>query len=249
MEKALSIVTSSVLQYPEKREQLALLAEAAIPPPPVSARARQLLDQGILCDLREGNAPYRPRYTMPDYGRALRRGSAYLDLAPAEDLIDAVNHLLILYRHVPSVTGMPVYLGHIDALLEPFWHTVGPDLRKRLLRLFFDNLGRTMPSGFAHANLGPDDSEVARAVLDLEAERGQAVPNLSLKITPQSPDSLLRAAAACAMACGKPYFVNHPELSRALGRPYGVASCFNTLPERGGSHTLVRLDLKALATI
>ena len=41
-------------------------------------------------------------------------------LEPPEDIWDAVSNLLILYRHVPSVIGGPVYIGHIDRLLEPF---------------------------------------------------------------------------------------------------------------------------------
>lgn len=29
----------------------------------------------VICDLGEGPAPYRPRYTMPDYAKALQEGS------------------------------------------------------------------------------------------------------------------------------------------------------------------------------
>ena len=68
----------------------------------------------------EGHAPYKPRYVLPDYARFLAHGSEWLELEGAKDLDDALSLLTILYHHVPSVTSMPVYLGQLDALLQPY---------------------------------------------------------------------------------------------------------------------------------
>ena len=43
------------------------LAEEALDPPPVSAECAEALATGLLSDLSEGHAPYRPRYLLPDY--------------------------------------------------------------------------------------------------------------------------------------------------------------------------------------
>ncbi|MCP5694034.1 DUF3029 family protein, partial [Klebsiella pneumoniae] len=82
--------------------------------------ARRALDEGVICDMFEGHAPYKPRYVLPDYARFLANGSEWLELEGAKDLDDALSLLTILYHHVPSVTSMPVYLGQLDALLQPY---------------------------------------------------------------------------------------------------------------------------------
>jgi YjjI family glycine radical enzyme len=45
--------------------------------------------------------------------------------------------------------------------------------------------------------------------------------------------------------CGKPHFVSHRLMTRDLGERYAAVSCYNSLKIGGGSHTLVRLNLKA----
>jgi YjjI family glycine radical enzyme len=243
--------TLSILQSPlepwQKRNRLAAQAEGALPAPGHTPEVRALFDRGVLCDLFEGNAPYRPRYVLPDYQVLLARGSAYLDLAPARDLFEAVGALLAAYRFVPSITGFPVYVGQLDELLEPFWEQEPPSTRERLLELLLVQIDRTLPDAFVHLNLGPRDTGVGRAVLAMERRLRKAVPNISLKVAPETPDAFLEEAAATALETGKPYFVNHPALSEALGGAYGVASCYNTLPLGGGAHTLVRVNLAALA--
>ena len=114
------IVTSSVLTPEQKRHFLALEAENALPYPENSAQAQAALADGAICDMFEGHAPYKPRYVLPDYARFLANGSAWLELEGAQDLDDALSLLSILYHHVPSVTAMPVYLGHLDELLSPY---------------------------------------------------------------------------------------------------------------------------------
>lgn len=103
------IVTSPVLSPEQKRHFLALEAENNLPYPQLPAEARRALDEGVICDMFEGHAPYKPRYVLPDYARFLANGSEWLELEGAKDLDDALSLLTILYHHVPSVTSMPVY--------------------------------------------------------------------------------------------------------------------------------------------
>ena len=235
------------LEPHQKRQRLAAEAEAALPAPSGGPAADRYLEQGVLCTLFEGNAPYRPRYVVPDYGRLLARGSAFLDLEPARDLFGAVNALLAAYRYVPSITGYPVFVGQLDDLLEPFWSAAPAEVRERLLELLLVQIDRTLPDAFVHMNLGPRGTAVGRAVLAAERRLRHAVPNLSLKVDPDTPEDFLLDAAATALETGKPYFVDHLALCAELGPRYAVVSCYNTLPVGGGSHTLVRLNLARLA--
>ena len=45
---------------------LALEAENNLPYPQLPAEARRALDEGVICDMFEGHAPYKPRYVLPD---------------------------------------------------------------------------------------------------------------------------------------------------------------------------------------
>ena len=80
-----------------------------------------------ICNLFEGDAPYRPRYICPDYPQFLRQGSEFLQLTPPQDLWEALNDLLILHHNVPSITNYPVYIGDLDTLLEPYVRQVSDD--------------------------------------------------------------------------------------------------------------------------
>lgn len=247
MTHPLAILRDPGLEPWQKRNRLASSAEDSLPPLGVSPLVTRLQEEGVLCTLFEGQAPYRPRYVLPDYGRLLAQGSPYLGLEPAEDLFRAVNALLTAYRFVPSITGYPVYLGSLDELLEPFWEAEDPTIRERLLELFLVQVDRTLPDAFVHANLGPRDTAVGRAVLAIEGRLKKAVPNLSLKVSPDTPDAFLQVAIATALKTNKPYFVNHPAMVALWGESYGIASCYNSLRIGGGSHTLVRLNLSRLA--
>ena len=244
---ARDVVEDPVLTYRQRLQRLAALAEDALAPPPVSDACAAALQKRIICDLFEGNAPYRPRYLLPDYARLLRDGSSFLELAPPTDLDEALTTLLIAYTQVPSITGYPVWLGDLDALLEPFVGDLGDDELHRKLRLFWISLDRILPDAFTHANLGPDDSRVGRMALRLERELLQVVPNLSLKVDPErTPDDYVLDAVRTVFECAKPHFVNDPMMRADLGS-YGVASCYNSLLVGGGSHTLVRLNLAEVA--
>ncbi|MCL1598987.1 MAG: YjjI family glycine radical enzyme, partial [Actinomycetia bacterium] len=118
------------------------------------------------------------------------------------------------------------------------------------LRLFWIAIDRILPDGFVHANLGPRDNRVLRAVLDVERELLQIVPNLSLKVHPElTTDEVLLDAIETVFHTAKPHFVNHEMMVGDLGEDYGVVSCYNSLKKGGGSHTLVRLNLKEVALI
>lgn len=240
-----AVVDDAALTYRQRVQTLATLAENALDPPRLSAEAREALDKRVICDLYEGNAPYRPRYVLPDYPKALRQGSTFLELAAPTDIDEALTFLLAMYANVPSITGYPVYLGNLDELLSPFEADVSDDELHRKLRNVWILLDRTLPDAFTHTNIGPDDSRIARTILAVAAELKQVVPNLTLRVDPvRTPDDLVLDAVRTVFACGGPHFVNHPMMTADLGERYGVVSCYNSLLVGGGAHTLVRLNLK-----
>jgi YjjI family glycine radical enzyme len=239
------ILTDQRFTYRQKVMNLATLAENMLPAPTVSPACQDALDSGVICDMYEGNAPYRPRYLLPDYAVALRNGSPFLELPPATDLDEALAFLLIMYSQTPSITGYPVYFGDLDALLLPYVEGVDDDTLHRKLRLFWISLDRLYPDAFAHTNLSPADNRVARMILRLERELLQVVPNISLKVDPQlTSDSYLLDAVRTVFECGKPHFINDPMMTSGLGPEYAAVSCYNSLRIGGGSHTLSRLNLK-----
>ena len=239
------VIDDPALTYRQRLQQLAVLAENALDPPPVSDACARALDKRVICDMYEGNAPYRPRYLLPDYAVALANGSRFLELPPAANLDEALAFLLILYTQVPSITGYPVYLGDMDTLLAPYLDGVSDDELYRKLRLLWISLDRMFPDAFTHTDLGPDDSRVGRTILRLERELLQVVPNLTLRVDPaRTPDDYILDAVHTVFACGKPHFVSHPLMVRDHGERYAAVSCYNSLRIGGGSHTLVRLNLK-----
>ncbi len=246
---AYDTISSPMLTYRQRLQRLAQVGENLLDPPKLSPEAEDALATGLLCDLHEGPAPYRPRYVLPDYVRALRQGSAYLELDPPQDLEEALSFLRILYQQVPSITTFPVFLGDLDTLLEPFVDGISDEELHRSLTRFWRELDRTIPDAFTHANLGPQDSRVGRMLLRIDRELAQVVPNLTLRWDPKtSGDALLDEAVRSIVAVNKPHIANHPMIARdfppeTFPAGYGVVSCYNTLPIGGGAHTLVRLNL------
>jgi YjjI family glycine radical enzyme len=245
-----TIVEDPTLTYRQRVQALAVAAEDVLDPPTVSEQCATALEKGLICDLAEGHAPYRPRYTLPDYARALVQGSGFLELPPPTSFHDATTFLLALYGNVPSITGYQVWFGELDQLLEPFASEYNDAELRTHLRHFWVLLDRLFPDAFAHANLGPGDGRVARAALAVQRKVRQVVPNLTLKVDPSlTPDSLLLDAMRTVVAVAQPHLVNHPMMVADLGERYGVVSCYNSLPVGGGSHTLVRLNLKEAARL
>lgn len=247
MDNIMDILKDGNLDYRQRRLKMAQTLENQLPYVKISEEAQELLEKGVICDLFEGHAPYRPRYILPDYKRFLLEGSEYLNLKAPCDMYEAINALLIIYTYVPSITSYPVFLGNIDELLEPYVSTVSEEELTKLLRMFLINIDRTLPDAFVHMDIGPKDTLIGRKVLEIEKELKKAVPNISLKIDNKTSLDYKLKAVETALEIGKPYFVNHEELVSVKGENYAIASCYNSLLIGGGSYTLVRLNLKALA--
>ena len=247
--KLRSIANDSTLSPAQKAHYLSVEAENMLDYPALDAETRRALDERVICDMYEGHAPYKPRYVLPDYSVVLREGSDYLELPPPASLDEAINTLMIAYHHVPSVTGMPVYIGQLDELLLPFCENVSDDDLYDKVRLFWRYLDRTLPDAFMHANIGPTDNRVARTILRVDEELRQIAPNLTLLYDPDaSGDEILAIAARNIAACCKPHIANHVVHAEAFDeRGYGIVSCYNVLPLAGGSSTLTRVNLKEVA--
>jgi YjjI family glycine radical enzyme len=243
------IVTSATLSAHQKRHFLALEAENSLPAPLLPDAARLAMEQGVICDMFEGNAPYKPRYVLPDYECFLRQGSAWLELEPAQDFDDALAMLTILYHHVPSVTSMPVYLGHLDSLLQPYVKILTEDELYIRIKRFWRYLDRVLPDAFMHANIGPQDSPLVRAILRVDAELKQVAPNITFIYDPEfTPEGLLLQVTNNICQCNKPHIANGPVNDRIFTKgQYGIVSCYNSLPLGGGGSTLVRLNLLEVA--
>lgn len=243
------IVRDPLLSPAQKSHSLALAAENALPYSELPAEVSEAMAKGFVCDMFEGHAPYKPRYVLPDYEKFLRQGSAWLELAPPQDFDEALDALRILYHHVPSVTGMPVWLGRLDHLLLPFVGELDDEALYRKLKGFWIYLDRVLPDAFMHVNIGPDDNRLCRLILRIDGELKQVAPNLTLFHDPaQTPDSLLLQGVQNIAACSKPHIANYPLHRNTFDeRGFGIVSCYNALPQAGGANTLVRVSLKRVA--
>ncbi len=245
MNDILKIIKDNTQTYEQKVVSLARAAENTLEVLGISGDIQKYKEEGIICDLNEGNAPYRPRYIVPDYERFMKQGSEFLRLQPAKDIWEATNNLLILYRHVPSITTMPVYVGNLDTLLEPY--IKDEEEAYKAIRLFLIHLDRTITDSFCHANIGPLDTKAGRLLLKAERELQNSVPNITLKYGRETSEEFALEAVRTALVSAKPSFANHEMFTEDLGSSYSIASCYNGLPIGGGSYTLVRLILARLA--
>lgn len=245
MNRILETIQDPKTTFHQKVIGLAREAESSYDGIRLSPEEKEAFEAGLICDLAEGTAPYRPRYILPDYEKFMREGSAFLRLAPPETLEEAIHFLLIFYKQIPSVTTMPVYLGNLDTLLEPFITDEEKDLAA--IRLFLIHLDRTITDSFTHGNIGPLDTRAGRLILRAEAELKNAVPNLTLKYSAETPDDFALEAIRTGLAASKPSFANHAMYVEDFGTEYGIASCYNGLPIGGGGFTLVRMNLRRVA--
>ena len=108
MSKVSEIISNPTLTYAQQVLALARLAESEDDTLKLDDEFKLALKEHTICDLGEGNAPYRPRYIVPDYDLFMEKGCKFLELDPPKDLLEAVNNLLIFYKHVPSITSFPV---------------------------------------------------------------------------------------------------------------------------------------------
>lgn len=243
------IVNDPTLSVAQKARALSLQAENALDYPPLDDETQAALDARIICDMYEGHAPYKPRYVLSDYKVVLTQGSEWLELPVPVGLDEAIHTLMVAYHHVPSVTGMPVYIGQLDDLLLPFCDGVSDETLYQQIKLFWRYLDRVLPDAFMHANIGPSDNRVARTILRVDAELKQIAPNLTFLYDPKlSSDAILRQAATNITECSKPHIANHPLHHQVFGdRGYGIVSCYNALPVCGGASTLTRVNLAKVA--
>lgn len=251
-EDILGVIKSPVLTHEQKVAAMANKADSLLEVLDLPEGLDELLnapkDVQCICDLNEGHAPVRPRYIIPDYAKFMKEGSRFLQLAPPTDLYEAINNLLIFYKHVPSVTNFPVYVGALDELLEPFIDTVPRETAKKLLKMFMIHVDRTVLDSFSHANIGPKATKAGELILEVEGELEHAVPNITLKYEEGvTDDAFALKAVECALKSAKPSFANHKMFSRELTSEYVIASCYNGLPYGGGSYTLCRLILGNIA--
>jgi len=245
MEQALNIIRDRGLTQEQKVAGLARLAESTIDILNIDEETQRYRDMGIMCDLFEGNAPYRPRYIVPDYEIFMKQGCEFLGLTPATNIWEATNNLLILYKHVPSITTMPVYLGNLDYLLEPY---VGDEGEARLaIRLFLKHIDATITDSFCHANIGPLETKAGLIILDVMKDLQLPTPNLTLKYDETTSKKLAIQSIDTALATAKPSFANNRMFTEDFGGEYGIVSCYNGLKVGGGANTLVRLRLGKLA--
>lgn len=245
MNKVLEIIKDPVLTYEQKVLTLARAAEDSIDVLNISEETQALRDEGVICDLFEGHAPYRPRYIVPDYEKFMKQGSKFLGLEPPKDLHDAINNLLILYKHVPSITSFPVYIGNIDKLLNPFCKD--DEETFKAIKRFLKHIDRTTTDSFCHANIGPEDSLAGRLILRAERELQDSIPNITLKLSEETPESFVLDAIDTALITAKPSFANHQMFLDDFSGDYAIVSCYNGLDIGGGSYTLVRMNLHKLA--
>ena len=248
LEDIRSVVNDPKFTYRQRVANLANLAENLLDAPPVRKQCADALEKRIICDMFEGNAPYRPRYLLPDYKKVLNNGSAFLELPAAKDFDDALAFLLIMYSATPSITGYPVYFGDLDTLLLPYVDGISDEDLYAKLKRFWISLDRMFPDAFAHTNLSPVYNRVSKMIFKLERELLQVVPNISLKVDPVlTSDEYILDAVNTVFACGKPHFINDVMMQGDLGPEYAAVSCYNSLKIGGGSHTLVRINLKLTA--
>ena len=245
MNNILEIIKNGTLTYEQKVLTLARAAEDSLNVLNINSDTQKLRDEGIICDLFEGHAPYRPRYIVPNYEKFMKNGSAFLNLKPPTDIWEATNSLLILYRHVPSISSFPVYIGNIDTLLEPF--VVDEKEAFHAIKLFLTHIDRTITDSFCHANIGPQDTKAGRLILRAERELQNAIPNLTLKYSAKTSDDFAIDAINTALITAKPSFANHEMFSDEFNGNYAIVSCYNGLTIGGGSYTLSRLNLAKLA--
>lgn len=244
MNEVLNVLLDPTLTYEQRVIGLAREAENTLAVLNRPEELNQLMAEGVICDLFEGAAPYRPRYIVPNYAKFMENGSVFLNLKPAKNLDDALMNLMILYRHVPSITSFPVYIGNLDTLLDPYIEDESYALEA--IKRFLTYIDRTITDSFCHGNIGPMDSKAARLILRAERELQNAIPNLTLKMGIDTPDALIEEAVKTALVTAKPSFANHEMFTKDLG-DYGIVSCYNGLKIGGGSHTLVRMRLDYLA--
>lgn len=246
MNKILEILKDTSITFEQRIVALAREAENSITPLDITDETKEWLQEGIICDLFEGNAPFRPRYIVVDFEKFMANGSEFLGLKKPTDIWEATHNLLILYKHIPSITTMPVYVGNIDYLLEPF--VENEEESYKAIKLFLNHIDKTITDSFCHANIGPKETKAGILILKAMKELENPTPNLTLKYDEDTTSSTLALLGVdTALATAKPSFANHAQFTEDLNGDYAIVSCYNGLKVGGGAYTLVRTKLGQLA--
>ena len=244
----LEAVESKSLTYQQKLYTIANIAERLFDPRDLlgyTDEEMEYINNQMICDLNEGYAIYRPRYILPDYDVYIKNGCEFLDLKPPTNLDECLDGLLILYSHVPSITSFPVFIGHLDALLDPFVTNEDEDYIK--IKRFLNHIDKVITDSFCHADIGPYDTRAGRFILKAIIELENATPNMSIKYDKEKTDrEFAKLAALACLKVSKPSFANDKYYKSDLGS-YALASCYNALPLGGGAYTLTRLRLGTIA--
>ena len=229
--------------FNQRLKDMAKIAECAVELVEYTEKSREYFANGAMMDMFEGKSPYRTRYCVPDYGKFLRQGSEFLMLEPPKDIWDAIGNLLCLYHNIPADGGLPVYIGCLDTLLEPFVKDEAE--AEKAIRFLLVHVDRTISNAFCHANLSSEDTKAGRIILKLTREMNRPCPNMTLLYKKGMSEDYLKDALKTAMEASKPSFANDALYRRDLG-DYAVVSCYNTLPIGGCGLTLVRLNMNKL---
>lgn len=243
-----STATSTTLTYQQKLFGLANIAERLIDPKELlgfTEEEMKYMDNDWICDLNEGYAIYRPRYIVPDYSVFVNNGCEFLELEPPQDIDEVLDGLLILYHHVPSITSFPVFIGHLDKLIDPFIRDVEKDYIK--IKRFLNHVDKTIPDSFCHADIGPEKTKAGELILKAVIELENPTPNMTIKYDKSVTDKefALKAIEA-GLRVSKPSFSNNKQYYKDVGE-HAIVSCYNALPLAGGAYTLPRLRLGTIA--
>ncbi len=245
------IATSASLTYQQKLYNLANTAERLFDPVELLGYEKkdlEYIEKGMLCDLNEGYLIYRPRYIVPDYSVYIEKGCRFLDLPRPESLDDVLDGLLILYAHIPSITSFPVFIGFLDALIDPFIKEEDPDeLVYPKIKRFLNHIDKTIPDSFCHADIGPAATRAGYLILKAIVELKNPTPNMSLMYDPEitEEDFALECVNAC-LRVSKPSFSNVRYYNQDIGS-HALCSCYNALPHGGGAYCLLRFRLGTIA--
>jgi len=244
IQEIVNVATSKSLTYQQKLYNLANISERLISPIEVLGYTSEEMDyinNQMICDLNEGYVLYRPRYIVPDYSVFINKGCEFLELEPPKDLDECLDGLLILYSHVPSITSFPVFIGHLDTLLEPFITDEQADYTK--IKRFLNHIDKTITDSFCHADIGPYETKAGKLILEAVIELENPTPNMSMKYDKNKTSrEFAKLAAKACLLVSKPSFSNDETYSRDVG-DHALCSCYNALPFAGGAYTLSRLRL------
>lgn len=244
MTKLTEILKDPRYTYPQRLLELAKYAENSENEIQLSDEARWFAERDMIFDMSEGASPYRPRYVVVNFDKFMKQGSEFLMLDPPVDIWEAVSNLMVLYHHIPSTVGTPVYIGHLDRLLEPF--IIDEAEARKAIRILLVHVDCTISDSFCHADIGPYDTKAGRIILELSEEMQRPVPNMSLIYNKETPDDFALQAIRTGLVTSKPSFANDEMYSKDWD-DYAIVSCYNALPLGGGGLTLGRLNLKKLA--